>query len=75
MGGVLRLDALERAKASAEIGQLILGKSLAPKHQYRVTRPQGAKLVDGPIVYRLPELQPDDLASKAVIRELGFHGN
>ncbi len=30
---------LERTKASAEIGQLILGEGLPAKHQHRVVRP------------------------------------
>jgi hypothetical protein len=38
-------------------------------------RPQSSKLVDGPIVYWLPELQPDDLAGNALIQETVFQGH
>jgi hypothetical protein len=37
--------------------------------------PQGAKLIDGLIVLRLPKAQPDDLASKAVIQYAGFQAH
>src|SRR6202158_1153326 len=67
--------ALERAEECAEIGQLVFGEGLPTKYQYGVMCPQGAKLVDGLLVQRLPKVKSDDLASEAIIQQAGFQGH